>query len=172
MRNARPDLVPMSERFRSARIPLFQVIDDLSLYKPASFVQRWYALTLDIAFLGPLNVLVGIPFARQLEHLEVLGQTPKLILLGLFIKLTPILIYVVFPTWLTGQTLGKRMVGIKIIQSDYRPSLSLGQVFLRETLGKLLVLLTLGFGIIAVFSSRRRRGWHDRLSRTMVIDVS
>ncbi|MEN9833977.1 MAG: hypothetical protein RL011_170 [Pseudomonadota bacterium] len=172
MRKSQQNLVMMPERFRSARIPLFQIVEDLSLYKPASFVQRWYALTLDLAFLGPLNVLVGMPFVRYLEHLEAYGQNSRLLVLSLILKILPIIIYVVIPTWITGQTLGKRIVGIKVVRSDYSLPLSLSQVVVRETLGKLSLVLTLGLGLMSMFSSKRRRGLHDRLSQTLVIDIS
>ncbi len=170
MSKNRQDMVLMPERPRSMRIPLFQIAEDLSLYKPASFVQRWYALTLDLAFLGPLNVLIEIPFVRYMDRLEAFDQKLKLMSMSVLLILVPIFLYVIVPTWLGGQTLGKRIVGIKVVRSDFEQSLTFTQVLVREVLGKLLVGLSLGLGLLSIFSSRRRRAFHDRLSKTSVID--
>ena len=152
-----------------ARSPL-AVAEDFSVYRPAGLVQRWYAITLDLAFFGPLNLLVSIPFARYAEHLEAYGHSTRLVILIILLRLIPVLIYFVWPTWVHGQTLGKRIVGLKVIRTDWRPQLSFGAVIMREIIGKLFGLALLGGGFLMMLFNRRCQALHDHLSATCVID--
>lgn len=170
MRKHRQQIVVMSQLPRSARIPMFQIAEDLSLYKPASFVQRWYAFTLDLAFLGPINILFEIPFVRYMDRLEAFDQKLKLLVMSFLLIMVPLLFYVVVPTWLGGQTLGKRIVGIKVVRSDFGSSLTFTQILTREIFGKFLIILSLGLGLLSIFSTKRGRALHDRVSQTSVID--
>jgi uncharacterized RDD family membrane protein YckC len=145
------------------------VLEDFSVYRPAGFVVRWYALTLDFMLATPLDVLVRLPFARYLERLGAFGDDWRHHLLSALLTAVPLLVYFVGPTLLYGQTLGKHIVGLRVIGEDSSPRLTLQQVLLRETFGKLASALTLGVGFLMVASSSRRRALHDHLARTNVV---
>jgi len=66
-----------------------------------------------------------------------------------------------------GQTLGKRVCGIKVISADGRPC-SLGQSFIRA-FSKLLSMLTLFIGYFMIAFDGRKRGLHDRVAGTTAI---
>jgi uncharacterized RDD family membrane protein YckC len=151
------------------RAPL-SVAEDFSVYRPAGVVQRWYAITLDLAFFGPLNLLVSIPFTRYSEQLEAYGHSTRLVILSVILKIIPVIIYFVWPTWVNGQTLGKRIVGLKVIRTDWGSQLSFGAVLMREIIGKLLGLALLGGGFLMMLFNRRCQALHDHLSATCVID--
>jgi uncharacterized RDD family membrane protein YckC len=73
----------------------------------------------------------------------------------------------IFPA-LSGQTLGMMMCRLRIVRTDGGDP-SVARVIIRNTLGFLLTLLTLGFGfLLAVFTSNGR-ALHDYLAGTIVI---
>lgn len=69
-----------------------------------------------------------------------------------------------------GQTLGKYLVGIRIVPAeDPLDAVTLGMLIKRNLLGYLLSsLLLLGF-VSALFQAQGQ-GWHDRLGETLVVD--
>jgi uncharacterized RDD family membrane protein YckC len=98
------------------------------------------------------------------------------------------LVYSVLMTWKGGgQTLGKRILKIKIINKDGQPP-NFQSALTRNLFGYAYGLGTVafvlgGFGAIigfclqmmvfggytAAFFNRQRRGWHDRLAETYVV---
>jgi uncharacterized RDD family membrane protein YckC len=143
--------------------------EDFTVYQPAGFQLRWYALTLDLTLSAPLGVLVRLPFTRYLEKLQAFGHDTRYLLVSGIIEAVPLLLYFVGPTFAWGQTLGKKIVGIRVIQANCRPELDLTSVLLRETVGKFLSLI-LGFaGFFMAAFGERKRALHDRLAGTVVI---
>jgi hypothetical protein len=77
-------------------------------------------------------------------------------------------------TSLFGQTLGKMVMGIKVVriipdQSD--TVLHAGVAMYREFVGKLLSLMTFGIGFLMAGWSRNHRALHDMVSDTFVVLV-
>lgn len=72
----------------------------------------------------------------------------------------------------TGQTLGKRLLGLRIVHLDESPPLP-GAAFKRALVLTLLSLIPLGLLICAVLMERdrRRQGWHDQAAGTFVIST-
>ena len=67
--------------------------------------------------------------------------------------------------WWNGQTLGKKVCGIKVISADGRPC-GKWQAFARALAGW-LNMFTLGFSYLMVAFSSRKRGLHDRIAGTL-----
>ncbi len=109
-------------------------------------VQVWL---IDPVVLGKAGVLLGV-----------------LVLLGF--------VYEVVPTSRTGQTFGKRLAGVRVV--DSLPSgrgaepLTLGRSALRWLVGQLGVLLVVGL-FWPLFDRGPRRGWQDRAARSRVVRV-
>jgi uncharacterized RDD family membrane protein YckC/Tfp pilus assembly protein PilE len=76
--------------------------------------------------------------------------------------------YFIYFTFNHGATWGKKAVGVKVISSDGR-KLSLGQVFLRETLGKIVSALILLIGYIMAGFTEKKRALHDMIADTYVV---
>lgn len=71
-------------------------------------------------------------------------------------------------TYKLGQTPGKMMLGLQVVNADdEQPSLL--QILLREGLGKIIVFLILFIGFIWVLWDPKKRGWHDYIGGTYVI---
>jgi uncharacterized RDD family membrane protein YckC len=78
--------------------------------------------------------------------------------------------YLLFFWTLAGQTLGMRLLGIRLVESDGTPRLR-RQTATRRLFGIVLCFLTLGIGFLVVLVSDRRRGLQDRIANTEVILV-
>ena len=74
-----------------------------------------------------------------------------------------------------GQTLGKKFMGIRVLplepgrDGDRVP---LARLIVRETVGRGLCILLLGFGFLRILFRRDRMGLHDTLARTRVVSLS
>ncbi|NOX62450.1 MAG: RDD family protein [Chloroflexi bacterium] len=90
------------------------------------------------------------------------GRWAKLIILALI----PVLYYGVSWT-LAGQSIGKGLVGVRIVQTDGRPLSFLRSVWRYVAYAFSFAPLGLGFLWIAI--DDRRQGFHDKLARTYVI---
>ena len=85
----------------------------------------------------------------------------------LVILLLPWLYYWLF-TGLQGQTLGKKAVGIKVVdgQGDIP---GLGRAALREVVGKVISSIPFFLGFFWIGWDSRKQGWHDKLAGTYVV---
>ncbi|MEX2100090.1 MAG: RDD family protein [Acidimicrobiia bacterium] len=97
---------------------------------------------------------------------------------GLFLILA--FLYLIPSTVRTGQTLGKRLLAIRLIQADggratLRVALAhyfaplLVAVILSQILGQLAFAIVL-FGVLTWSRNPNRQGLHDRLAKTVVVD--
>ncbi len=163
---------------------LAAMFDTILIFIPLQFV-AWLAV---FVFDGPLlqRVVEATRSGNQNQFNQELNNAlPGWVTLAIF---TGHLLYCVLMTWLFGgQTLGKKLLRIKIIRQDgNKPdfytaltrnlfgycwglgavAVSLGAV--GTLLGFFLQIMVL-FGFSAAFSNKQKRGWHDRLAETMVV---
>ncbi|MEV7185331.1 RDD family protein [Kitasatospora sp. NPDC093102] len=160
---------------------------------PAGLGRRLAARTVDTAVLLVVAVAAGIPLGRSVyDHLHrkldqarmasalsrrqiqvwlvddvVLGKVAVLIGILLFVSL----LYEVLPVARTGQTFGKRLARIRVVDAAApaaRTRLSLGRSLLRWAVRQLGTVLLLGL-VWPVFDRAARRGWQDRAARTRVV---
>jgi len=83
--------------------------------------------------------------------------------------LLPLLYYWLF-TGLRGQTLGKMVLGIKVVNArGDRPGL--GGAALREILGKLISTIVVCLGFLWIAWDKNKQGWHDWIASTYVVKV-
>ncbi len=143
--------------------------EDFTLYKNAGFIVRWYALAIDLMLFAPFCLLVRLPFETTIEYLGAFGHDAKYLGLSLLLLVVPYLIYFILPTTFFGRTLGKKVVGLRVVRVNCNEHLEFNQVILRETLGKLLSTALLLFGFIMVCFNARKRGLHDYIGDTVVV---
>jgi uncharacterized RDD family membrane protein YckC len=129
-----------------------------------------------------LENMTTSPDQSQIEDISTL--MPGWAILAIY---TVTLAYSVLCTWKWGQTLGKRVLRIKIIGKDGK-SPTLQAALTRNLFGYSFGLGTVAFGLAgfgdvlgyslqlmviagftAAFFNRQRRGWHDRLAETYVV---
>ncbi len=78
------------------------------------------------------------------------------------------LFYYVFMTGYCGQTLGKKAMGIRVVDIDGSP-IGYGCAFIREVPGKFISTVLLGIGYLMVAFTRKKQGLHDKIASTLVI---
>ena len=139
----------------------------------AGFASRAIALVIDyLIILLLLFIMVwfinSIPNLLNLQviNLNWLNSTVIFVSSTAF---TLIIIYTYFNFFwfLTGQTLGNAVMGIRVVRTNGR---RVG--FLRglvRSIGYLLAFIPLGLGFLWVLGDDRRQGWHDKLAGTYVI---
>jgi uncharacterized RDD family membrane protein YckC len=83
--------------------------------------------------------------------------------------LLPFLYYWLF-TGLRGQTLGKMVCGIKVVNAEGSAP---GLVFalLRELPGKILATIPVYLGYLWIIWDGQKQGWHDKIANTYVVRV-
>ncbi|MER5867716.1 RDD family protein [Kitasatospora sp. NPDC002040] len=159
---------------------------------PAGLGRRAVARLVDTAALALVAVAAGVPTvgsvithidekvvqARQASMVGGGGQVRVWLVDGLVvgrvgvllgILLLAALLYEVVPVSRTGQTFGKRLVGIRVADATRAaPAPSFGRSLLRWSVRQLAVLSVVG--LFAPLRDRSaRRGWQDRAARTRVV---
>lgn len=115
---------------------------------------RLAALLIDLILLVIVNLLVTF----------ALGESLITSLLNLAINWG----YAVIMIAWRGQTVGKMMVGIQVVDRQGNIP-GIGTVLLREVVGKFLSGIALGLGYLWVAWDREKRGWHDHIAGTYVV---
>lgn len=94
-------------------------------------------------------------------------STEGLILFGLFSPLAWFT-YAVLPLARKGQTLGKKLMGLWVVnQAGRYPTLL--QAFLRESLGRWLNAMVLNLGLLLVLWDQDHQALHDMVAETFVV---
>ena len=69
----------------------------------------------------------------------------------------------------TGSSVGKRMVGIKVVKADGNQPGCITGVLLREIIGKFISSIIILLGFIWIIIDDKRQGWHDKIAETYVV---
>ncbi len=128
-----------------------------------------------VAGLIDLVVMAGLQFGIVGSITALLPPTypghhfsaEGLILFGVFSPLGWFL-YAVLPLARSGSTLGKEIMGIRVVNQHGRNP-SLLQAFLRESAGRWLNAMVLNLGLLFLFWNRDRQTLHDMVAETFVI---
>lgn len=136
----------------------------------AGFWVRAAALILDSLIMGAVTFFIGFIFgvasgiSKSAPLSALMGNLASLI--GVVVSLS----YYVLMTWKRGATLGKQVLGLRVIRGN-GDNISLGRAALREIIGRFVSGITLCIGyVIAVFSDKKR-ALHDMIADTVVVDL-
>jgi uncharacterized RDD family membrane protein YckC len=139
-------------------------MDEASPPRPAGFWIRAVALAIDLV------VFVLVQFSFELMATAMLGpagdgggsQSPAVFLFTLLFTAA----YTTVLHAVTGQTIGKSLVGVRVVGADGAP-LPLGAAFLRY-LAYFISLIPLGFGYLVAALRRDKRALHDLIAGSRV----
>jgi len=139
--------------------------------RAAGFVTRLMAYLLD-ALVLTIILAGGAWLFVQVDALLgelTLSDNIRISATTLWALMVPVIIvfyYVMF--WsLTGQTLGKMVLGLRIVGRDGKPP-GIGRSFIR-LIGYLLSMLALWMGYLWIIVDDQRKGWHDHMASTWVV---
>jgi uncharacterized RDD family membrane protein YckC len=144
------------------------------------FWRRLTAFSIDKFILTSIGVMlffVGtVAFGLGISPYDMAEQPEALLALGMKVMLIfqaiTLFLDMAYFTWFhgtTGQTPGKRLMGLRVVQ-DTGEQLTLGMAFLRWV-GYIISALPLLMGFIWAGVDRRKQAWHDKIAGTVVIDL-
>jgi len=120
--------------------------------------------------LGSVAFGLGIsPFdlAEEPENFFALGMQVMVIYQAITLFLD--MAYFTYFHGTTGQTPGKRLMGLRVVL-DTGEALTLGTAFLRWV-GYIASFVPFFMGFLWAGADRRKQGWHDKIAGTVVIDL-
>lgn len=147
---------------------------------PARFGRRYIAFLLDLIFLEILGVFATMPLVNQSDQdlTQILirwitvGEISQEAtwLVAMYILVLSVLwsMYFVGFTANCGQTPGKRIMGLRVVNEDGTPvdwSVASNRFFI----GYSISLLPLGLGFYWALVDKNNQAWHDKIAGTLVI---
>ncbi len=142
-------------------------------FPPASLDRRFYAFTLDRLIAWTLYLLVGwfawsafLDDDRVVPGLAVLAGAVVVVGLGFAVVLG-----------LTGLSPGKALLGLRAVHHGTGTPIGVGRAAVRAVILGLAGLPTFGIGLATLAwtamtdPGRQRRGWHDHVARSVVLDI-
>lgn len=133
--------------------------------RPARPAERAQAAVIDVGLLMALWALI-VYFASRAAHVSVEGLSAVWPWLAGYLAALG-LVYATYFTSVTGQTVGKLALGLRVVDVAGQPPRAL-RALARVTLGSVGVAAAF-LGLLPVLFDPARRALHDRLLRTRVI---
>ncbi len=149
----------------------------------AGFISRVFAFVIDLALvtvavLAITWMLAGLVAALRLQIVldnlsnifpglgQVIYGLAGLLSIGVLTALVYFL-YQVFFWVLTGSTLGKALMGLRVVRINGERIHPLRAI--ARYIGYIISIIPLGLGFLWILFDDRRQGWHDKLAGTCVI---
>jgi len=129
------------------------------------FWRRFGAISIDSLILDLFTVIIYLIGSSLIPMDGGFGYTAVITYYGMAILLNAA--YFIYFHGTTGQTPGKRILGLKVIRTDGTP-VTPGIAFLRWV-GYFIAKIPLFLGFIWAAFDDRKQGWHDKIAGTCVI---
>lgn len=134
----------------------------------ANVFTRFAANIIDGLLIIPFYIPLIILSRRAQETGQEIDSTLVLI------NLIPLFIGFVFGIWngivrmgKTGQSLGKKFLGISVVDERGLP-IGVGGAALREIIGKFVSAIVCYIGFLNAFWDAKKQGWHDKIAKSYV----
>ncbi len=134
----------------------------------AGFWKRVGAYLVDVAVLAPIWLFLIIPYDAFNPERNI-QNTISLEFASLIATFLMTAYEVIMYAEYDGQTLGKRVTGIKVIMED-GSKITYGKALLRAICEYLSTAIA-GLGYLWVAWDKKKQGWHDKISQTLVVKV-
>lgn len=135
----------------------------------AGFVTRMFAYVIDMVVVAGILAIAGWIAVIVDNLIKEIGINVRVDLATIYVFMIPFIIvlyYVMF--WsLTGRTIGKWFMGLKVIGLNGRPP-TIGRSLLR-VIGYGLSAIVFWAGYFWVIVDEERQAWHDHMARTWVV---
>lgn len=137
--------------------------------RTAGLITRLFAFGMDLAVLAGILAVGGWIAVLVDSAFEQTGLDVRIDLSTIYVYLIPFIIafYFVIFRALTGRTIGKWFMGLKVVAANGRPP-TIGRSFVR-TIGYGLSAVVFWIGYLWVIIDDERQGWHDHMAKTWVV---
>lgn len=135
-----------------------------SEYVYAGFWLRFWAYLIDLIVIASVNRIIIFPVVQLFD----LNNGSVLFSLAGFLTGLVFFAYFAVMTKITNQTLGKMVVGVKVV-SIHGDSLSWSTIIFREVIGRFISKALFGLVYIWVAFSPDKQGVHDYFADTWVV---
>ena len=125
----------------------------------AGFFPRLIAYVIDIVILMVVYLVLSLVLGA------VLGDSGASIAALLFAVLS--IVYIVYFWISTGQTPGKKVMGLKVVATD-GSKLTVGKAIIR-LVGYAISSAIFYLGFLWIFIDKDKQGWHDKIAGTYVV---
>lgn len=137
------------------------------MYKKGSFWDRFSAFIIDqlITLTVVVVLIVSLTIFLRFYGFNIgnYGEVYSNIFGLIFITYNTLFI------WKSGQTIGKKLLKLKVVDLDYQP-VGFWRALFRESIGKILSGI-LNLGYLWVLIDKRKQSWHDKLAKTLVVKL-
>jgi uncharacterized RDD family membrane protein YckC len=139
--------------------------------KRAGFLRRLLAVLLDVVVLAGVGYLLGRAFGQDVYEMKdgtfsySLSGTPALIsfIFGF--------VYYIYLEGKPGQTIGKKLMGIRIVDAKSGGRIGYGSAVVRY-FGRIISGLPLGLGYFWMIWDDNKQTWHDKFANSVVVPTS
>ena len=150
------------------------LIDDLFISIPELIFVSISLTSLVIRFPLLIEDLEGTTSIVEIYELLFMTYLPAILPAFLISLVIGVLYYIVLPFYYDGKTVGRQIVGIKVISAN-EEKLGFLQLAIREFSKSLFWLLTFGIGIFVdwylVVATPKKQSVCDRIANTLVIEL-
>jgi len=137
--------------------------------RAAGFVTRLLAYAADLVILAGILALGGWIAVLADNALETVGVEARADLASIYVVMIPFImaLYFVMSWALTGRTIGKSVLGLRIVGANGRPP-TIGRSVIR-VLGYVVSAIVFWAGYWWVLIDDERKAWHDHMASTSVV---
>lgn len=135
----------------------------------AGFGKRLLAILIDSVLIWAVSGMVGSLMGQDVFSsqdgtisFEMTGLAALVLMLG------PIVYYTLMEGGRSGQTLGKKLLGIKVIREGSGEPLGYGKAFVRW-LGRIPSSFVFALGYLWMIWDDEKQTWHDKIADTYVV---
>lgn len=148
---------------------LIESDDEKDEEKPAGFWLRLVAYIIDVIIIGSINGILLSPllFVNEGTPIEISFWT-----LNGIISIIVYYAYFLILTKTFQQTLGKMIVGIKVVGEE-NENLTWADLFFREVVGRIIhnVFFILKLLYLTIVFTNKKQGIHDMIANTRVVHI-
>lgn len=137
--------------------------------RAAGFVTRLFAFAIDLVVVAGILAIGGWIAVLADDTLERVGVETRASLSSIYVVLIPFIIALYFVMFwaLTGRTIGKSLMGLRVVSSSGQ-SPTIGRSIIR-ILGYGISAIVFWVGYLWVLVDKNRRAWHDHMASTWVV---
>ena len=138
----------------------------------ANIVNRAVATIIDHIIVYAIAAIISLPFGFQAFAMDYAGVINPLALAGTMMTMMAVgaVVFILYFTYMegsTGQTLGKRLLGIKVIKE--KGKMTYADAFIRTILRIIDGILVYVLGLIVILVSQKKQRIGDMAAKTLVV---